>query len=127
MKLKSVNGDSVLQVSEATFGGMPATHGVSLTHRSPGSIGQRQTPGRVFKGRRMAGHMGVQRRTTENLRVVQVDLERNLLLIRGAVPGAAGGQVLVRPSLKAARRGSRRVVAPTKPGSSKDSAKALKK
>jgi large subunit ribosomal protein L3 len=111
------------------FGGMPATHGVSLTHRSPGSIGQRQTPGRVFKGRRMAGHMGVIRRTTENLRVVVVDLERNLLLIRGAVPGAEGGQVLVRPSLKAARRAKRKTVAPTKVGSapSKDPAKAGKK
>jgi large subunit ribosomal protein L3 len=87
------------------FAGGMATHGNSLSHRSPGSIGQRQTPGRVFKGRRMSGHMGVMRRTTENLRVVQVDLERNLLLIRGAVPGAEGGQVIVRPALKAARRG----------------------
>src|SRR5581483_643963 len=84
------------------FGGLPATHGVSVSHRSPGSIGQRQTPGRVFKGRRMSGHMGVMRRTTENLKVVEVDLERNLLLIRGAVPGAEGGEVLVRPSLTAA-------------------------
>jgi large subunit ribosomal protein L3 len=111
------------------FGGMPATHGVSLTHRSPGSIGQRQTPGRVFKGRRMAGHMGVMRRTTENLKVVAVDLERNLLLIRGAVPGAEGGQVLVRPSLKAARRAKRKTVAPSKIGNapSKDPAKAGKK
>ena len=111
------------------FGGMPATHGVSLTHRSPGSIGQRQTPGRVFKGRRMAGHMGVQRRTTENLKVVQVDLERNLLLIRGAVPGAEGGQVIVRSSLKAARRAKRKTLAPLKAGSaaSKDPAKAGKK
>jgi large subunit ribosomal protein L3 len=111
------------------FGGMPATHGVSLTHRSPGSIGQRQTPGRVFKGRRMAGHMGVMRRTTENLKVVAVDLERNLLLIRGAVPGAEGGQVLVRPSLKAARRAKRKTVAPSKVGKapSKDPAKAGKK
>src|SRR6185312_555936 len=67
------------------FGGLPATHGVSVSHRSPGSIGQRQTPGRVFKGRRMSGHMGVDRVTTENLRVVEVDVERNLLLIRGAV------------------------------------------
>ena len=96
------------------FGGMPATHGVSLSHRSPGSIGQRQTPGRVFKGRRMAGHMGVMRRTTENLKVVQVDAERNLLLIRGAVPGAEGGQVMVRPSLKAARRAKRKTIAPSK-------------
>jgi large subunit ribosomal protein L3 len=99
------------------FGGLPASHGVSVSHRSPGSIGQRQTPGRVFKGRRMSGHMGVVRRTTENLKVVQVDAERNLLLIRGAVPGAEGGQVIVRPSLKAARRGLRRTVAPTKAGS----------
>ena len=99
------------------FGGLPATHGVSVSHRSPGSIGQRQTPGRVFKGRRMAGHMGVVRRTTENLKVVEVDAERNLLLIRGAVPGAEGGQVIVRPSLKAARRALRKTVAPTKAGS----------
>jgi large subunit ribosomal protein L3 len=99
------------------FGGLPASHGVSVSHRSPGSIGQRQTPGRVFKGRRMAGHMGVVRRTTENLEVVQVDAERNLLLIRGAVPGAEGGQVIVRPSLKAARRALRKTVAPTKVGS----------
>ena len=99
------------------FGGLPATHGVSVSHRSPGSIGQRQTPGRVFKGRRMSGHMGVMRRTTENLKVVEVDAERNLLLIRGAVPGAEGGQVIVRPSLKAARRALRKTVAPTKVGS----------
>jgi len=111
------------------FGGMPATHGVSLTHRSPGSIGMRQTPGRVFKGRRMAGHMGVVRRTTENLKVVVVDLERNLLLIRGAVPGAEGGQVIVRHSVKAARLAKRKTVAPTKVGNvpSKDPAKAGKK
>jgi large subunit ribosomal protein L3 len=111
------------------FGGMPATHGVSLTHRSPGSIGQRQTPGRVFKGRRMAGHMGVQRRTTENLKVVQVDLERNLLLVRGAVPGAEGGQVIVRSSLKAARRAKRKTLAPLKAGRApaKEPAKAGKK
>jgi len=109
------------------FGGLPASHGVSVSHRSPGSIGQRQTPGRVFKGRRMSGHMGVVRRTTENLRVVEVDLERNLLLIRGAVPGAEGGQVIVRPSLKAARRAKRKTVAPSKAGASKDSAKAGKK
>ena len=111
------------------FGGLPATHGVSVSHRSPGSIGQRQTPGRVFKGRRMSGHMGVVRRTTENLKVVEVDLERNLLLIRGAVPGAEGGQVLVRPSLKAARQKNRKTVAPTKAGTgpSKDPAKQGKK
>jgi large subunit ribosomal protein L3 len=96
------------------FAGGMASHGNSLSHRAPGSIGQRQTPGRVFKGRRMSGHMGVVRHTTENLKVVQVDLERNLLLVRGAVPGAEGGQVLVRPSLKAARRAKRKTVAPSK-------------
>jgi large subunit ribosomal protein L3 len=99
------------------FAGGYASHGNSLSHRAPGSIGQRQTPGRVFKGRRMSGHMGVVRRTTENLRVVQIDLERNLLLIRGAVPGAEGGQVIVRPALKAARLANRKTVTPTKSGS----------
>lgn len=99
------------------FAGGYASHGTSVSHRTPGSIGQRQTPGRVFKGKRMSGHMGVVRRTTENLRVVEVDAERNLLLIRGAVPGAEGGNVIVRPSLKAARRALRRTVAPTKVGS----------
>src|SRR5437870_1288218 len=107
------------------FAGGYASHGNSLSHRAPGSIGQRQTPGRVFKGRRMSGHMGVQRRTTENLRVVQVDLERNLLLIRGAVPGAPGGQVIVRPSLKAARRATRKITTPAKSGGApKQAAKA---
>jgi large subunit ribosomal protein L3 len=111
------------------FAGGMASHGNSLSHRAPGSIGQRQTPGRVFKGRRMSGHMGVQRRTTENLKVVQVDLERGLLLIRGAVPGAEGGQVIVRGSVKAARRANRKTTAPSKVGSgaSKDPAKAGKK
>jgi large subunit ribosomal protein L3 len=96
------------------FAGGMKTHGNSLSHRAPGSIGQRQTPGRVFKGKRMSGHMGVVRRTTENLRVVEVDVERNLLLVRGAVPGAEGGQVIVRPSLKKARQATRKVIAPTK-------------
>ncbi|MCA1777926.1 MAG: 50S ribosomal protein L3 [Xanthomonadaceae bacterium] len=77
-----------------------ATHGNSLSHRAPGSIGQCQTPGRVFKGKKMAGHMGSERITTLNLEVVRVDPERNLLLIRGAVPGAPGGHVMVRPSVK---------------------------
>ena len=111
------------------FGGLPATHGVSVSHRSPGSIGMRQTPGRVFKGRRMSGHLGVDRVTTENLRIVEIDVARNLLLIRGAVPGAEGGQVVVRPGLKAARLAKRKTVAPTKVGNapSKDPAKAGKK
>jgi len=96
------------------FAGGYASHGNSLSHRAPGSIGQRQTPGRVFKGKRMSGHLGVVRRTTENLRVVEVDLERNLLLIRGAVPGSEGGNVVIRPSLKAARRATRKTIVPTK-------------
>jgi large subunit ribosomal protein L3 len=78
-----------------------ATHGNSLAHRAPGSIGQNQTPGRVFKGKKMSGHMGNVRRTTQNLEVVRVDTERNLLLIRGAVPGHKGGRVIVRPAVKA--------------------------
>ena len=78
-----------------------ATHGNSLSHRAPGSIGQCQTPGRVFKGKKMAGHMGDERVTTQNLEIVRVDAGRNLLLIRGAVPGAPGGHVFVRPSIKA--------------------------
>jgi len=77
-----------------------ATHGNSLSHRSPGSIGQRQTPGRVFKGKKMAGHMGNANETVQNLRVVRVDVERNLLLVRGAIPGAPGGDVVVRPASK---------------------------
>jgi large subunit ribosomal protein L3 len=96
------------------FAGGYASHGNSVSHRAPGSIGQRQTPGRVFLGKRMSGHMGGVRRTTENLRVIEVDLERNVLLIRGAVPGAEGGHVIVRPSLKAARLSARKSIAPTK-------------
>jgi large subunit ribosomal protein L3 len=94
------------------FGGLPATHGVSVSHRSPGSIGQRQTPGRVFPGKRMAGRMGGERRTIENLQVVRIDADRNLLLIRGAVPGAPGGQVIVRPSVKAAAKTLRKKIMP---------------
>ena len=93
------------------FAGGMATHGASLVHRSPGSIGQRQTPGRVFPGKRMSGHMGMQRRTIENLQVVRVDAERNLLLIRGAVPGAPGGEVIVRPSIKAVARAAKKQAA----------------
>jgi len=96
------------------FAGHHASHGVSVSHRTPGSIGQRQTPGRVFQGKRMSGHMGVVRRTTENLKVIEIDAERNLLLISGAVPGAEGGQVIVRPSLKAERQKRRKKVAPSK-------------
>jgi large subunit ribosomal protein L3 len=83
------------------FSMQDATHGNSLSHRAPGSIGQNQSPGRVFKGKKMAGHMGDEQVTVQNLQVVRVDAERNLLLIRGAVPGAPGGDVLVRPAVKA--------------------------
>ncbi len=78
-----------------------ATHGNSLSHRAPGSIGQNQTPGRVFKGKKMAGHMGNARITTQNLEIVRVDVDRNLILVKGAVPGAKGGDVIVRPAVKA--------------------------
>ncbi len=77
-----------------------ATHGNSLAHRVAGSIGQCQTPGRVFKGKRMAGQMGNQRRTVQGLEIVGVDTERNLLLIKGALPGAKGGDVMIRPTIK---------------------------
>ena len=83
------------------FKGQPATHGNSLSHRAPGSIGQNQSPGRVFKGKRMAGQMGAVRRSIQNLEVVRVDAERNLLLVKGAVPGAKGGDLIVRPAVKA--------------------------
>lgn len=77
------------------------THGNSLSHRAPGSIGQNQTPGRVFKGKKMAGHLGAERVTVQNLEIVRVDAEKNLLLVKGAIPGATGGDVIVRPAVKA--------------------------
>lgn len=78
-----------------------ATHGNSLSHRSPGSIGQRQTPGRVFPGKKMAGHMGAVRRSAINLEVVKIDNDRHLIAIKGSVPGAPGGDVIIRPAVKA--------------------------
>ena len=90
-------------VKRHNFSMQDATHGNSLAHRAPGSIGQNQTPGRVFKGKKMSGQMGNVRRTIQNLQVVRVDNERNLLLIRGAVPGHAGGRVIVRPAIKTKR------------------------
>ena len=83
------------------FSGGRATHGNSLSHRAPGSIGQRQTPGRVFPGKKMSGQLGNKTRTQQNLVVVQVDTERNLLLVRGAVPGAKGSDVMIFPAAKA--------------------------
>ena len=88
-------------VKRHNFSTQDATHGNSLAHRAPGSIGQNQTPGRVFKGKKMSGQMGNVRRTVQNLEVVRVDAERNVLLIKGAVPGHAGGKVIVRPAIKA--------------------------
>lgn len=85
------------------FGGLRATHGVSISHRSHGSTGQRQDPGKVFKGKKMAGHMGAKRVTTQNLEIVRTDAARGLILVKGAVPGARGGWVLVRDAVKRPR------------------------
>ena len=84
------------------FGGLRASHGVSISHRSHGSTGGRQDPGKTFKNKKMAGHMGVERVTTQNLRVVQTDPDRGLLLVEGAVPGTAGGWIYVRDAVKRA-------------------------
>lgn len=88
-------------VKRWNFGMQDATHGNSRSHRVPGSIGQCQTPGRVFKGKKMTGHLGAEQVTVQNLEVVRVDVERNLLLVKGAIPGAPGGDVIVRPAVKA--------------------------
>ena len=92
-------------VKRHNFQMQDATHGNSLSHRSAGSIGQCQTPGRVFKGKKMAGHMGSVQRSAQNLEVVRVDVERNLLLIKGAVPGHQGSDVIVTPAVKTASKG----------------------
>lgn len=89
-------------VKRYNFHMQDATHGNSLAHRAPGSIGQNQTPGRVFKGKKMSGHMGNVMRTAPNLEVVRVDEERNLILLKGAVPGPEGGDVVLSPAMKAA-------------------------
>ena len=87
-------------IKRHNFSMQDATHGNSLSHRAPGSIGQCQTPGRVWKGKKMAGHMGDARCTTQSLQIVQVDVENNLLLVKGALPGATGSDVIIRPSVK---------------------------
>jgi len=87
------------------FAGQDATHGNSLSHRVPGSIGQRQSPGKVFKGKKMSGHLGDKQRTVQLQKVVRLDLDRNLILIRGAVPGAPGSDVIIRPAVKAQQSG----------------------
>ena len=88
-------------VKRWNFRTQDATHGNSLSHRVPGSIGQNQTPGRVFKGKKMSGHLGNERVTVQSLEVVRVDAERKLLLVKGAVPGATGGDLIVKPAVKA--------------------------
>lgn len=88
-------------VKRWNFATQDATHGNSLAHRKPGSIGQCQTPGRVWKGKKMAGHMGNESKTTQNLKVIRVDGENNLLLVRGAVPGPNGSPVIIKPAVKA--------------------------
>ena len=92
-------------VKRHNFRTQDATHGNSLSHRAAGSIGQCQTPGRVFKGKKMAGHMGSERVSTQNIEVVRVDTDRNILLVRGAVPGARGGDVIVTPAIKLKNKG----------------------
>jgi len=88
-------------VKRWNFSTQDMTHGNSISHRAPGSIGQCQTPGRVFKGKKMAGHMGSEKVTVQNLEVVRVDEERNLILVKGAIPGAPGSDVIIRPAVKA--------------------------
>jgi len=88
-------------VKRHNFRTQDATHGNSLAHRAPGSIGQNQSPGRVFKGKKMSGHMGAERKTIQNLKVVRVDPERSLVLVQGAVPGAPSSDVMIRPAVKA--------------------------
>jgi len=90
-------------VKRWNFSTQDATHGNSLSHRAPGSIGQCQTPGRVWKGKKMAGHMGAERVTTQNLEVVRVDAESNLILVKGALPGATGGELIIKPAVKVRR------------------------
>ena len=88
-------------IKRHNFASNRATHGNSRSHNTPGSIGQAQDPGRIFPGKRMAGHLGAERCTVQNLEIVRVDAARQLLLIKGAVPGAKGGNVLIRPAVKA--------------------------
>ncbi|MCY0964919.1 50S ribosomal protein L3 [Parathalassolituus penaei] len=88
-------------VKRWNFRTQDATHGNSVSHRAPGSIGQCQTPGRVWKGKKMAGHMGAEQVTTQSLEIVRVDVENNLILVKGAVPGATGSDIIVKPAVKA--------------------------
>ena len=98
---KSIGKGFAGGIKRHNFSAQDATHGNSLSHRSNGSIGQNQSPGRVFKGKKMSGHMGDKKRTAQNLQIVRVDKERGLLLIKGAVPGSKGSDVIVKPAAKA--------------------------
>lgn len=105
-KLVDVVGTSIGKgfagaIKRHNFSSQRMSHGNSLSHRAPGSIGQNQTPGKVFKGKKMAGQMGNAQVTVQNLKIVRVDAERNLLLVSGAVPGATGGDVVIKPAVKA--------------------------
>ncbi len=91
-------------VKRHNFQMQDATHGNSVSHRAPGSIGQNQTPGRVFKGKRMAGHMGARKRTMQNLTIVRIDAEKEVILVKGAVPGAEGSDVVIKPAVKIKRK-----------------------
>ena len=105
------------------FGGLRATHGVSISHRSHGSTGQCQDPGKVFKGKKMAGHMGARRITTQNLQIVRVDVEQGLLLVRGAVPGSKGSWIEIRDAVKGAKSDDLPMPGSFKPAGSKPEAK----
>ena len=98
---KSIGKGFAGTIKRHNFAGKDATHGNSISHRTPGSIGQNQTPGRVFKGKKMSGHMGAVRRTMQTLDVIRVDIENNVILVKGAVPGHKGGDVIVSPAVKA--------------------------
>lgn len=101
VRARSVGKGFAGTIKRHNFRGQRNSHGNSLSHRVPGSIGQNQTPGRVFKGKKMSGHMGNVMRSVQNLEIARVDVERNLILIKGAVPGSKGGYVTIRPSVKA--------------------------
>ncbi len=101
VRARSIGKGFAGTIKRHNFRGQRKTHGNSRSHRVPGSIGQNQTPGRVFKGKKMCGHMGNVMRSVQNLEIVRVDAERNLILIKGAVPGSKGGFVVIRPSVKA--------------------------
>jgi large subunit ribosomal protein L3 len=106
------------------FGGMRATHGVSVSHRALGSTGQRQDPGRVFKNKKMAGHMGAKNRTQQNLEVVRTDVERGLIFVKGSVPGHKGGWLLVKDAVKIARPDTAPYPAGIRQAASNDTASA---